>query len=159
MALYSNKCFNGINPGPKQSDHSVGKTMLERVSPWDDIEKPSQPSAPAGMFLPSNHLGYCEWNHLNVSAPVAVWLEPLKRALDFLGGPVAKISTSQCMDPGSIPGQGPWSHMLQLRVHMSQLKILHATTTILHSQINNLKKRERESPKQDQHRDYQLNPR
>ena len=30
--------------------------------------------------------------------------------------------------PGSIPGQGTRSHMLQLRVHMLQLKILHATT-------------------------------
>ena len=29
---------------------------------------------------------------------------------------------------------------------------------ILHSHIPNSKKRERESPKQDQHRDYQLNP-
>ncbi|TEA25080.1 hypothetical protein DBR06_SOUSAS6010062, partial [Sousa chinensis] len=30
--------------------------------------------------------------------------------------------------PGSIPGQGTRSHMLQLRVHMPQLRIPHAAT-------------------------------
>ena len=39
-------------------------------------------------------------------------------------------------DPGSIPGQGTRSHMLQLRVPMLQLKILGAATKTKHSQIN-----------------------
>ena len=38
--------------------------------------------------------------------------------------------------PGSIPGQGTKSHMLQLRVRMPQLKVPRATTKTQHSQIN-----------------------
>ena len=34
---------------------------------------------------------------------------------DFSGGPVAKTLRSQCRDPGSTPGQGTRSHILQLR--------------------------------------------
>ena len=37
--------------------------------------------------------------------------------------------------PGSIPGQGNRSSMLQLRVHTLQLKILHATTNTWHTNI------------------------
>ena len=46
---------------------------------------------------------------------------------DFPGGPVAKTPCFQSRGPGSIPGQGTRSHMLELRVHMPQLKIPHAT--------------------------------
>ena len=37
---------------------------------------------------------------------------------------------------GSIPGQGTWSHMPQLRVCLMQLKIPHATPKTWHSQEN-----------------------
>ena len=38
--------------------------------------------------------------------------------------------------PGSIPGQGTRSHMLQLRVCVPQIKMLRATAKTWHSQIN-----------------------
>ena len=44
-------------------------------------------------------------------------------------------------DPGSIPGQGTRSHMLQLRAHMLQLKLLCATTCCL-------KKKKKKQPKE-----------
>ena len=47
-------------------------------------------------------------------------------------------SAPSAEDPGSFPGQGTRSHMLQLRVHMQQLKIQHATAKTQHSQINKL---------------------
>ena len=56
---------------------------------------------------------------------------------DFPGGPVAKPPHSNAGGPGSTPGQGTRSHMLQLRVHMPQLKILCATTKTQHSQKKN----------------------
>ena len=34
---------------------------------------------------------------------------------DIPGGPVSKLCTPNAGDPGSIPGQGTRSHMLQLR--------------------------------------------
>ena len=37
-----------------------------------------------------------------------------------------KFGVSNAGGPGSIPGQGTRSHMLQLSVHMPQQKILHA---------------------------------
>ena len=49
---------------------------------------------------------------------------------DFPGGPVAKSPRSQCRGPGSIPGLGTRSHMLQLRVHIPQLKVPYATMKI-----------------------------
>ena len=39
-------------------------------------------------------------------------------------------------DPGSIPGPGTRSHILQLRVHMPQLKLTHTTAKTQHSLIN-----------------------
>ena len=53
-----------------------------------------------------------------------------KRELEIPGGPVAKTSRSQRRDPGSIPGQGVRSHMLQLRLSMPQSKILHTAMKI-----------------------------
>ena len=41
---------------------------------------------------------------------------------DFPGGPVLRFHTPNARDPGSIPGQGARTHMLQLRVHIEQLK-------------------------------------
>jgi len=38
--------------------------------------------------------------------------------------------------PGSIPGQGTGSHMLQLRAHMTQLKIPNVATKTWHNQIH-----------------------
>ena len=35
---------------------------------------------------------------------------------DFPGGPVAKTARSQGRGPGSVPGQGIRSHMLQVRL-------------------------------------------
>ena len=56
----------------------------------------------------------------------------------FPGGPVAKTSYFQCRGPGSIPGQGTRSHMLQPRCHKPQQrsKIPCDSTKIWHSQIN-----------------------
>ena len=46
----------------------------------------------------------------------------------FPGGPVAgRLHAADAEGPGSIPGQGTRSHMLQLRVAMPQLKIPHGT--------------------------------
>ena len=45
-----------------------------------------------------------------------------KNSRDFPGGPVAKTLSSQCRGPGSIPGQGARSHMLQLRPRAAKLK-------------------------------------
>ena len=39
-----------------------------------------------------------------------------------------RLHTPNAGDPGSIPCQGPRSHMPQLRVCMPRLKSLHATT-------------------------------
>ena len=55
---------------------------------------------------------------------------------DFPGGPIDKTPCFQCRGPGSIPGQGTRSHMLQLRVRTQQLKIPSAATRTRHSQIN-----------------------
>ncbi|TEA36668.1 hypothetical protein DBR06_SOUSAS310070, partial [Sousa chinensis] len=41
-----------------------------------------------------------------------------------------RLHTPNAGGPGSIPGQGTRSHMLQLRVHMLQLKFLHAARMI-----------------------------
>ena len=41
---------------------------------------------------------------------------------DFPGGPVGKTPGSQCRGPGSIPGGGTSSRMLQLGIHVLQLK-------------------------------------
>ena len=41
---------------------------------------------------------------------------------DFSGGPVVKTLHFQCRGPGSIPGQGTRSCMLQLRSCMQQLR-------------------------------------
>ena len=49
--------------------------------------------------------------------------------------------------PGSIPGQGTRSHMLQLRVHMLQLKILHVATNSRCSQINKCTKKKKKKVK------------
>ena len=58
------------------------------------------------------------------------WMLDLNSELwDFPGGPVAKTRCSQCKEPGSIPGQGTRSHMLQL-------KILNAATKPKYNQIN-----------------------
>ena len=42
---------------------------------------------------------------------------------DFPGGPVAKTLCSNAGGPGSIPGQGTRSHMLQIRACMPHLKM------------------------------------
>ena len=47
---------------------------------------------------------------------------------DFIADPGAKIPCSKRRGPGSIPGWGTRSHMLQIRVHRPQLKIPHAST-------------------------------
>ena len=39
-----------------------------------------------------------------------------------------RLCASNAGGPGAIPGQGPRSHVAQLRVHMLQLKILCAVT-------------------------------
>ena len=57
-------------------------------------------------------------------------VEKKKRELEIPGGPVTKTPYSQCRGPGSIPGQGVRSHMLQLRVSMPQSKILHTAMEI-----------------------------
>ena len=41
-------------------------------------------------------------------------------SLDFTGGPVAKDCATSAGGRGSTPGQGPRSHMLQLRACMPQ---------------------------------------
>ena len=60
---------------------------------------------------------------------------------------MAKTELPMQVAPGSIPGQGTRSHMLQLSVHTLQLKILHvsskiedlsAATKTWHSQINKI---------------------
>ena len=43
-----------------------------------------------------------------------------------------RLHTPNIGDPGSIPGQGTRSHVLQLGVHMPQRKILHAAMKISH---------------------------
>ena len=67
-------------------------------------------------------------------------LRALKLALrDFPGGPVAKTLSSQCKGaPGSIPGWGTTSHVLQLRVCVRKLKILWAATETWCSQMNKM---------------------
>lgn len=56
---------------------------------------------------------------------------------DFPGGLVAEICTPNARGPGSNPGQGKRSHVLQLRVHMPQgrWKILCVTTKTWQNQI------------------------
>ena len=46
-----------------------------------------------------------------------------------------RLLTPNAGGPGSIPGQGTRSHMLQLQVHVPQLKILCAATKTQRSQI------------------------
>ena len=58
---------------------------------------------------------------------------------DFPGGPVAKTPPSQLRGPGSIPGQGTRSHMLQ-----GKLKIPSAATKTWSSQIKFKKKKKLE---------------
>ena len=55
---------------------------------------------------------------------------------DFPGGPVAKTSHSLAGGPGSIPGQGARSHILQLKIPRVTRKIreLCATAKLRHSQ-------------------------
>lgn len=53
----------------------------------------------------------------------------------FPGGPVAKTRPSQCRSPGSTPGQGARSHMLQLRpgaenIHISRLVNLQRSSVL-----------------------------
>ena len=69
---------------------------------------------------------------------LATCMSSLKRYIfrDFPDGPVAKTPHSQCRGPGSIPGQGARSHMLQVRVCLPQLKIPPAATKTWRSQIN-----------------------
>ena len=50
------------------------------------------------------------------------YLKSTKRGLP--GVSVSKTLRFQCRGPGSFPGQGTRSHMLQLRVHMPQLLII-----------------------------------
>ena len=50
-----------------------------------------------------------------------------------------RLRASDAGGPGSIPGWGTRSNMLQLRVHVLQLQILHAASKTQHSQINKLK--------------------
>ena len=42
--------------------------------------------------------------------------------MDFLDGPVLKTLHSQSRDPGSIPGQGPRSHIQQLSIPHAEMK-------------------------------------
>ena len=46
-----------------------------------------------------------------------------------------RLHAPNAEDPGSIPGQGTRSHILELSGCMSQLKISHATTKTQWSQI------------------------
>ena len=48
-----------------------------------------------------------------------------------------RLHTPNIGDPGSIPGQGTRSHVLQLGVHMPQRKILHAAMKIQDSKYCN----------------------
>lgn len=55
---------------------------------------------------------------------------------DCPAGPVVKTSRSHSRGPGSVPGQGTRSHILQLGVCKSQPKTLGATAKTQLSQIN-----------------------
>ena len=56
--------------------------------------------------------------------------------MDFPGGPMVKTHAPNEGGPGSIPGQGTRSHVLQPRVHMLPRKIPRAATNTQKSQIN-----------------------
>ena len=59
--------------------------------------------------------GLCaHWDH-SFQGKTEIWILWNHLIGDFPGGPVAKTLSSHCRGPGSIPGQGTRSHMLQLR--------------------------------------------
>ena len=70
---------------------------------------------------------------------------------NFTGGPMTRLWAPSVGSPGSIPGQGTRSHILQLRVGMLQgrLKISLAATKTQCNQINkySLKKKKKERKK------------
>ena len=53
------------------------------------------------------------------------WATEQKQVVQWL-----RLHAPNAESPGSIPGQGTRSHIMQLRVHMLQLKILSAATKI-----------------------------
>ena len=53
------------------------------------------------------------------------WATEQKQVVQWL-----RLHAPNVESPGSIPGQGTRSHIVQLRVHMLQLKILSAATKI-----------------------------
>ena len=80
-----------------------------------------------------NRLPACKNLKITKSLSISYQVK-MQATRDFPRGAVAKAVCSQRTGPGSIPGQGTRSHMLQLRVCMPQLKIPHAATKDPHTQ-------------------------
>ena len=81
------------------------------------------------LHLLGSFIGSCGFSSLEQRPEF--WV--LQEVAAFSAGPEAKILSSQHRGPGSIPGQGTGSHMLQL-------KTLPATTKTQWSQLNKYSK-------------------